>query len=588
MTKKKILSVVLAIAICFTMVAGSLSALADTPAIPTASYSIAFSGSQATVTISGTDLFVALLKLDIGDLTVTNVAPVDPLALKVETNSLRGEGGVPTYVFTDGKLNVLADTVDNSATLTNMSFVITFDLTKTHETTSISVLDIDAASDDESGATTEGMEGNINVQPDTSSGFDPENIVIQPEETCDHDGTGRTYSDNGDGTHDVICEECNEVVDEDVAHVSATRTLTNVTDTNFVYTHTCADCGATYEELVPIGTPIDNVRIGNNIKPMNDISINFFSQTDDIKGYKDFCAVVKKQIYDNNSTNFHYEYSYNTNTDTTLSSGCTGFNITGVAAYEMSNIVSADFYANVNGEMVRLGSKDYSVVTYCTSQLSKASDAKFKKVLVDLLNYGAAAQAHAKYNVANLANASLTDAQKALGTTTYPTTAAECNALSNEVTTTKIINNTTAAGTIKVGTNLNPGSKIDTQFMLGDYNGDLNNYYCVFDYYENTTSGPVIVSATQSYAKDGLMTSYPLFRFDLAPVFFADYPIKATIYYGDPENGGVAIAEKTYSVETYISKNINSSTETLRNVLKCMFALSNSLAAYVNIVPYVG
>ena len=44
------------------------------------------------------------------------------------------------------------------------------------------------------------------------------------------------------------------------------------------------------------------------------------------------------------------------------------------------------------------------------------TNAKTKTLLVDMLNYGAAAQENFKYNTSDLANAKLTDAQKALAT----------------------------------------------------------------------------------------------------------------------------------------------------------------------------
>ena len=55
----------------------------------------------------------------------------------------------------------------------------------------------------------------------------------------------------------------------------------------------------------------------------------------------------------------------------------------------------------------------YSPVQYATSKLS-GNDAKLKQLVVAMLNYGAAAQTHFGHNTQNLANASLTAAQKAL------------------------------------------------------------------------------------------------------------------------------------------------------------------------------
>ena len=58
-----------------------------------------------------------------------------------------------------------------------------------------------------------------------------------------------------------------------------------------------------------------------------------------------------------------------------------------------------------------------SVRTYAMNLLNKDStNAKTKKLLVDMLNYGAAAQNNFSYNTSDPANANLTDAQKELAT----------------------------------------------------------------------------------------------------------------------------------------------------------------------------
>jgi len=58
----------------------------------------------------------------------------------------------------------------------------------------------------------------------------------------------------------------------------------------------------------------------------------------------------------------------------------------------------------------------YSAVQYATNQLKNSTDAKLKQLVAAMLNYGAAAQSHFGYNTGNLANSTLTAAQKALPT----------------------------------------------------------------------------------------------------------------------------------------------------------------------------
>ncbi len=86
------------------------------------------------------------------------------------------------------------------------------------------------------------------------------------------------------------------------------------------------------------------------------------------------------------------------------------FKYKGIYADELSIDVNVKIIAD--GEVVK--TETYSVKEYAMKQLSKSSvPAKLKTLLVDMLNYGAAAQIYFDYNTDNLANADLTEEQKA-------------------------------------------------------------------------------------------------------------------------------------------------------------------------------
>ena len=61
----------------------------------------------------------------------------------------------------------------------------------------------------------------------------------------------------------------------------------------------------------------------------------------------------------------------------------------------------------------------YSLKAYAMERLSASQDASFNTLLVDLLNYGAAAQTYFAYRTDALVNSDLTDEQKALATKDY-------------------------------------------------------------------------------------------------------------------------------------------------------------------------
>ena len=89
----------------------------------------------------------------------------------------------------------------------------------------------------------------------------------------------------------------------------------------------------------------------------------------------------------------------------------------GLAAKEMADTISVTIY-NAKGEAVS-NQKTDSVRDYAARAFD-SQDVAGKTMLVDMLNYGAAAQLHFDYNTADLANSNLTDAQKAAGTATAP------------------------------------------------------------------------------------------------------------------------------------------------------------------------
>lgn len=95
------------------------------------------------------------------------------------------------------------------------------------------------------------------------------------------------------------------------------------------------------------------------------------------------------------------------------------FDFTNIAPNQMKDTIKATLYADFCGREYASTTREYSVLIYCDNMLSKYntdSYAKFRTLLVDLLNYGAASQLYTDYKTDDLANAGLTDTQKAWGT----------------------------------------------------------------------------------------------------------------------------------------------------------------------------
>ena len=89
----------------------------------------------------------------------------------------------------------------------------------------------------------------------------------------------------------------------------------------------------------------------------------------------------------------------------------------GLAAKEMGDTFYVTIY-NADGVAVS-NAKEDSVRAY-VARAYASQKAAGKTMMVDMLNYGAAAQVHFNYGTDDLANNQLTDAQKAVGTATTP------------------------------------------------------------------------------------------------------------------------------------------------------------------------
>ncbi len=89
----------------------------------------------------------------------------------------------------------------------------------------------------------------------------------------------------------------------------------------------------------------------------------------------------------------------------------------GINPDRLGDRITATVRYTVNGT-VYTSEKTYSIGEFCYARLDTVTDSNEARMLVDLLNYGAAAQVYTGYNTGALVNASLTNAQKALGTQT--------------------------------------------------------------------------------------------------------------------------------------------------------------------------
>lgn len=87
-----------------------------------------------------------------------------------------------------------------------------------------------------------------------------------------------------------------------------------------------------------------------------------------------------------------------------------------VTAKQMTETISADFYATQFGEEQCISSEEYTVQKYANYMLEHSSsyDEKIINLVKAMLNYGAYSQIQFGYNTSNLANSPLAESEKAL------------------------------------------------------------------------------------------------------------------------------------------------------------------------------
>ncbi|MBQ4578130.1 MAG: hypothetical protein IJA84_03610, partial [Clostridia bacterium] len=162
---------------------------------------------------------------------------------------------------------------------------------------------------------------------------------------------------------------------------------------------------------------------GASVTLYSDLGVNFKVNGSVLKDYTD--PFVK----------FHFGGEDITHKDYVISGGKYVFRFRDIAPHRIGDTITATLYAYKDGVLCQGATVTYSVKQYCYNMLETYNDVdypaygKLRTLLVDLLNYGAAAQTYTKYNTGALVNGELMDKQLTWGTATDP---AVSNAVARE------------------------------------------------------------------------------------------------------------------------------------------------------------
>ena len=209
----------------------------------------------------------------------------------------------------------------------------------------------------------------------------------------------------------------------------------------------------------------------------------------------------------------------------------------GLAARQMGQDIVATVYS-ADGVALSAPYTD-SVRAYAGRALKSSGDAKLKKLIVDLLNYGAAAQTYFKYAADDLANNQLTQEQKALGTVVT-------KAYSDRSQ--KVLNN--------VGSTFNLKSRIE-----------LNMYFKKMTVTENTYA---LVRMTHHYdGAEEITVRIEGSEFDNSKASYTIVPIAEMVAADGRQlvtcevyQGGTLVAKGVDSLESYVARAMKSNATT--------------------------
>jgi hypothetical protein len=251
--------------------------------------------------------------------------------------------------------------------------------------------------------------------------------------------TAPTCIDQGYTTY--ICQDCGSSYTGDFTDATGHNYIPNViapTCTTGGYTiYTCSGCGHSYKDLIteptghsyangtctvcgeadpdyvkPVVTPTLTLK-SPTLEFKDMITVNAMFTAENIEDVVEMGMITYTEKVDEWSVETAAHVIPGTSYDAT-----TGRYIAhsqGINAKYLGDTVYLACYAKLtDGSYVYTKLAPYSPVQYATNQLKNSSDTKLKQLVASMLNYGAEAQLFFGHNTDALANATLTDEQKAL------------------------------------------------------------------------------------------------------------------------------------------------------------------------------
>jgi len=307
------------------------------------------------------------------------------------------------------------------------------------------------------------------------------------------------------------------------------------------------------------GEPKLDVKFNHSVSIANNLNINYYVKATYLEGFSNIRLVAEKDTATGTMTR---------EITGTVTSGYYRFQFARIAAKEMGDDIHVKVCADKDGVTYVSDEDVYSIRQYAYNSIrSDKTEAKLKLLLVDMLNYGSAAQTYFGYHIDKLVNGELTAEEAALGTAEAPTLVSHAGVTEIATTTANIAGNT-----------LQLENSIEVNYYLTINEGQsLDNLKLVISYTSKNEGNPVITRTipASSFTRNG---NYYVAKLDSIESRDASCVITAAVYDGDQQISHA----RTYSIETYAYNTLNSTTakQTLKTLVTEMMKYCNSADAY--------
>ena len=363
-------------------------------------------------------------------------------------------------------------------------------------------------------------------------------------------GHSESFSDNGDGTHSGECCVCLEPMSQSVPHT---------------FVDGVCVCGAV-EVVEP--TLDSSLTFGAQLYLENDLTMAFRVKTDKVAKYDASTAylVVERDVYASGAADAAVETM--TISNYKIENGRMIFSYPGISAAQMNDAIRATLHVKDASGKEYVGPVYNTSIAFYLDGLLKASaaDTKLVTLIMDMVNYGAAAQVYFDRHADALVN----EAYESFKTYASYASADFTTALENMATTEGVDGK---PGKLNIGLDL--GTRIGAQYKVTVPAGvNVEDISLVVTDAEGNVLETMAVAGNPTDSKGRYLVNF---------YGFTSRDMRRVVYATAYVNGEAITGTYGYSISTYawgIQTNAASQPENLVNVTRAMMLYGDSAAAY--------